>query len=85
MTLFQNMLSFDRLGKFGVSDPNFPEDWIEVDQTDAVGNDDAETLDSGCKFPSTMQLSVHYQKFGHEEDPQFRVVKAVLEWTSDNK
>lgn len=31
-----------------------------------------------------MELKIHYQKFGHEEDPQFRIVKAVLEWTSDN-
>ena len=34
MVLFQNMLSFDRLAKFGVSDPNFQEDWVEVDQTE---------------------------------------------------
>lgn len=41
MMLFQNMLSFNRLGKFGVSDPNSLEDWVEVDQTEASPTEDA--------------------------------------------
>lgn len=81
LMLFQNMESLQMIGKFGVSNPNFFSDWIEVEKLESVL--EAEFNINTCQFPSTAVLRVFYEKFGWEEEPQFRIVKADFNWSPD--
>ena len=79
LMLFQNLESITHIGKYGVSNPNFVKDWIEIERLESVLEADDEN-EYKCQFPSTAVLRIFYEKFGWEENPQFRIVKADYKW-----
>ena len=85
LMLFQNWESITHIGKYGVSNPNFIADWIEIERLGDPAVLEAEFNINTCKFPSTAEIRVFYERFGSEEDPQFRIVKADYNWSPDYK
>ena len=79
--LFQNLYGLKRMGKFGDSDPHLLKDWIEVKMQKPTNQAVFDSSKNSCKFPNTATIDIFHERFGHEDDPQFRIVEATFSWT----
>ena len=85
LMLFQNLYGLKKMGKFGESDPHFLKDWIDVEVLKASNKATWTPGRNRCQFPSTATIDIFYERFGHEDDPQFRIAEAAFSWTAEHK
>lgn len=79
LAIFQNFYqddAFEKVGRYANSDPNYPEDWIDItreanDQFDNAGVFDRNS--GACTFPSIHIVEVFYQRINTAEEPLYTV------------
>ena len=78
MVLFQNFYQkkgFDKVGKYGNSNPNYKDDWvdIDIDSSDKFNDGGSWNPSGSCQFPSVHVVETFFQKINTDDKPQFTI------------
>ena len=81
LMIFQNLFQLTNVGKSGNSNPNWENDWIDIEideEKDKKFHNVDPQLDRRarfCSFPSTRVVDIFYQKIEEKENPQFIITR----------
>ena len=81
LMIFQNLFQLTYVGKSGNSNPDWKNDWIDIEideEKDKKFHNIDPQLDRRarfCSFPATRVVDVFYQKIEEKENPQFIITR----------